>query len=139
MHVHLTTQYCVNHPTTETLLHCYRCGKPICTRCATRTPVGLICRDCLTNQRAGYYNATALDYFLTVVVGLVLSFIGGLIAALVSGLWFVAIFLAPFAGGPHRRGHSLYDRPAARANTSRWLRAPRSSSAPCSTSGASQS
>jgi hypothetical protein len=98
-----TPVYCVNHPTTETLLHCYRCGKPVCLKCVTRTPVGMICRDCLSNQRSGYYTATVIDYALAAVVGFVLSFIGGLIAGLIGGLGFfallIAIFYAPAAGG----------------------------------------
>src|SRR3990172_1207500 len=94
-----TTLYCVNHPNTETLLRCYRCGRPMCVKCLTRTPVGMICKECLGNQRAGYYNATPLDYALATIVGFVLSFVGGLIAALLGGLWFFAIFYAPFAGG----------------------------------------
>ena len=56
-----TAVYCVNHPQTETLLRCYRCGRPVCIKCVTRTPVGLICRDCLGAQRAGYYTAGAYD------------------------------------------------------------------------------
>lgn len=94
-----TPVYCVNHPNTETLLHCYRCGKPICTRCVTRTPVGLICKECLNNQQSGYYTATPVDYVLTVVIGLVLSVIGGLIASVVGGLWIIALFYGPLAGG----------------------------------------
>ncbi|MBI4787997.1 MAG: hypothetical protein HY782_13245 [Chloroflexi bacterium] len=94
-----TTVYCTNHPNTETLLRCYRCGRPMCLRCLTRTPVGMICKECLGTQRAGYYNATPLDYALAAIVGFILSFIGGLIAALLGGLWFFAIFYAPLAGG----------------------------------------
>ncbi len=91
--------YCVNHPTVETLLRCYRCGRPVCTRCVRRTPVGLICKQCLNEQQSGFYNATPLDYALAAIVGLVLSTVGGVIAVALGGLWFLAIFYAPFAGG----------------------------------------
>lgn len=37
---------CADHPDTETRLRCSRCGKPICPRCAVRTPVGMRCPDC---------------------------------------------------------------------------------------------
>jgi hypothetical protein len=37
---------CAEHPNTETRLRCSRCGKPICPRCAVRTPVGMRCPDC---------------------------------------------------------------------------------------------
>lgn len=90
--------YCVNHPTTETLLKCYRCGKPVCVKCVRRTPVGLICKDCLSNQQAGFYNVTPLDYAIALVVGTVLGIAGGAIAVLI-GFFLFEIFYAPFAGG----------------------------------------
>lgn len=37
---------CSYHPDVQTGLRCSRCGKPICPRCAVRTPVGLRCPDC---------------------------------------------------------------------------------------------
>ncbi len=94
-----TPLYCVNHPGTETLIRCYRCGKPVCIKCVTRTPVGLICKECLGQQRAGYYNADVIDYTLTAVIGFVLGLIGAVIATAIAGLWFLAIFYGPFAGG----------------------------------------
>lgn len=91
--------YCVNHPHTETLLRCYRCGRPVCVKCVKRTPVGLICKDCLNNQQSGYFTATTLDYVLAGIIGLVLAFVGGIIARFLGGLWIIAIFYGPFAGG----------------------------------------
>jgi len=47
-----TTQFspgqvpCSYHPNEMTGLRCSRCGKPICPKCAVRTPVGLRCPDC---------------------------------------------------------------------------------------------
>jgi hypothetical protein len=37
---------CSYHPDVETMLRCSRCGKPICPRCAIRTPVGMRCPEC---------------------------------------------------------------------------------------------
>jgi B-box zinc finger len=37
---------CAEHPNIETRLRCSRCGRPICPRCAVRTPVGMRCPDC---------------------------------------------------------------------------------------------
>ena len=37
---------CSYHPDVQTGLRCSRCGKPICPRCAVRTPVGMRCPDC---------------------------------------------------------------------------------------------
>lgn len=54
--------FCVNHPQTETLLRCNKCGKPVCIKCVERTPVGYRCKECLNIQQAGYYTATPFDY-----------------------------------------------------------------------------
>ncbi len=43
---------CADHPDTETRLRCSRCGKPICPRCAVRTPVGMRCPDCAGTRAA---------------------------------------------------------------------------------------
>lgn len=91
--------YCVNHPNTETLLRCYRCGNPVCIKCVQRTPVGLICKQCLSNQQAGFFTATPLDYALVLAIGSVVSFVAGAIAGVLGFLWFIAIFYGPAAGG----------------------------------------
>ena len=56
--------FCVNHPKTETLLRCNKCGKPVCIKCVVRTPVGYRCKECLNIQHAGYYTATPMDYVM---------------------------------------------------------------------------
>jgi hypothetical protein len=91
--------FCVNHPKTETLLRCNKCGKPVCIKCVIRTPVGYRCKECLNIQHAGYYTAMPLDYAITAVVGTIASIIAGGIAAALGGWWFFAIFYAPAAGG----------------------------------------
>jgi hypothetical protein len=93
-----TPIYCANHPSTETLLRCYRCGKPICIKCVRRTPVGLICKECLGNQQAGFYTAAPVDYLIAAAAGGLVSIAGGAIAALI-GFFLFEIFYAPFAGG----------------------------------------
>ncbi len=95
-----TPLYCTNHPKTETLLRCNKCGRPFCTKCLERTPVGYRCKECLTNQRIGYYTATPVDYVLAGIIGFVASIIGGAIASVVGGFFFLfALFYAPIAGG----------------------------------------
>ncbi len=95
-----TPIYCTNHPNTETLLRCNKCGRPFCIRCLERTPVGYRCKECLNVQRAGYYTATPVDYAVAAVVGTIASVVGGAIAAVIGGFFFLAaIFYAPFAGG----------------------------------------
>lgn len=95
-----TPVYCVNHPKTETLLRCNKCGNPVCIKCVVRTPVGYRCKECMNIQHAGYYNATTIDYVIVLVVGTLASMIGGSIALFLGSIfWFINIFFAPIAGG----------------------------------------
>lgn len=87
--------YCANHPTRETSLRCNRCEKPICTQCAVLTPTGYRCKDCVRVQQKTFDTAETVDYPIAVVIALILSFIGSLIA---SRLGFFTIFIAPIAG-----------------------------------------
>jgi tetratricopeptide (TPR) repeat protein len=89
--------YCANHPNVQTRLRCNRCGKPICTRCAIRTPVGYRCRECVGQQQAVYFTGGALDYVIGGVIALVLS---GLTSFLMTslGAWFFALILGPTIG-----------------------------------------
>ena len=91
--------FCTNHPKTETLLRCNKCGRPFCVRCLERMPVGYRCRERLNQQQVGYYTATPVDYVITAVIALVASVIGAAIAFALSGIFLLAIFYGPFAGG----------------------------------------
>jgi hypothetical protein len=96
------TLTCANHPTTPTQLRCNRCGKPICSKCAVRTPVGYRCRECVREQQQVFETASTIDYVITfgisVVAGL-LALVGlNLLGALPFGA-FIGLFLAPAAGG----------------------------------------
>jgi hypothetical protein len=66
--------YCTVHPNVETTLRCNRCGRPMCTRCAVKTPVGYRCRECVRAQQDKFFDAQMLDFL-------------------------IAFFLAPAAGG----------------------------------------
>jgi hypothetical protein len=89
--------YCVNHPNVETMLRCNRCGRPVCTRCVTQTPVGYRCKQCVGQQQAIYFTGGILDYVLGGGIALIL---GGLSSFLVTltGLWFIALILGPTLG-----------------------------------------
>ncbi len=87
--------YCANHPNRETHLRCNRCGKPICSSCAKRTPVGYRCPECIREQEDRFFNASPMDYIVTVIVTLPLSLIAGWIATFL-GFW--SIFLGAAAG-----------------------------------------
>jgi hypothetical protein len=85
---------CYNHPNTPTRLRCNRCGKPICTRCATPTPVGLRCPDCARGPVPVVYQTDAS--LLLRAIG------GGLVAALVIGAawgYLIDAGLGRFGGG----------------------------------------
>lgn len=91
------TMFCTVHPNVEATLRCNRCGRPMCTRCAVRTPVGYRCRQCVRQQQDKFFNAQMIDYLIAAGVSLVLSFFA---AAIVARLGFFLAFLAaPMAGG----------------------------------------
>ena len=90
-----SVEYCANHPGVETTLHCNKCGKPICSRCAVLTPTGYRCKECVRGQQKAFNTADWYDYPIAFGVAVVLSYIGSL-----SGLLgFFTIFIAPIAGG----------------------------------------
>ena len=92
--------FCANHPKRETHLRCNRCNKPICSSCAKRTPVGYRCPECIREQEDRFFEATILDYIVTVIVTLPLSLIAGWLAVLLgsSFLGFFLIFIGAAVG-----------------------------------------
>ena len=97
-----TPMYCANHPGVETSLRCKRCGKPICARCAVRTPTGYRCKECVRGQLKIFDTAVWSDYLLGFLTAAILGFLASLLARLVSGLsfigWILIIIGAPSAG-----------------------------------------
>lgn len=89
------TLYCENHPNVQTTLRCNRCDKPICARCAVRTPTGYRCRQCVSGQLRTFDTAQWFDYPLAFIVAAVLSYLG---SQIVSYLGFFTLFLSPVAG-----------------------------------------
>ena len=80
--------YCTVHPTVETTLRCNKCGRPMCTRCAVKTPVGYRCKECVRNQQQVFYNATPFDPLIQGLISLPLSAVAAaLIGLLGLGLW----------------------------------------------------
>jgi hypothetical protein len=89
--------HCANHPKVETRLRCNKCGKPICSKCAVRTPVGYRCRTCVdAQQRVFYAGFRFSDYLVAAAIALPLSLATGW---LVPRLGWYAILLGPVAGG----------------------------------------
>lgn len=91
--------FCANHPNTETLLRCNKCGKPICIKCAVQTPVGYRCSECIHQQQKVYFNALGSDNFVALAVGFAVSAIGApLVGLLLSGFGFFGLIIAFIAG-----------------------------------------
>jgi hypothetical protein len=94
--------YCANHPNVETTLRCNKCGKPICARCAVRTPTGYRCKECVRGQLKVFDTAVWSDFVLGFLTAGVLGFAASLLATLVSSLsfigWFLIVIGAPTAG-----------------------------------------
>lgn len=95
---------CYRHPEVETGLRCNRCNRPICPRCARRTPVGFRCPECIREQEDKYYSGGNADYFIAVLIAFPLSLIAaGLFTYILGGLgfWiiFIGIFVAPAVAG----------------------------------------
>lgn len=70
---------CSYHPDTFTRLRCSRCGKPICPKCAVRTPVGLRCPDCAGVRGLPTYPTSADALIKGVAVGFVIAVVIGFI------------------------------------------------------------
>lgn len=93
------TLYCANHPDTETLLRCNKCGKPICMKCAVQTPVGYRCTECIQQQQNIYFNALGRDNIVALGVGFAVSAIAAPLAGLLlSGFGFFGLIIAFIAG-----------------------------------------
>lgn len=98
-----TPMYCANHPDVETTLRCNKCGKPICARCAVRTPTGYRCKECVRGQQKIFDTAQWLDYVLGFAAAAVLSFLASLLMGVISGIagifgWIIVIIASPTAG-----------------------------------------
>lgn len=74
------TEYCYGHPRTPTKLHCTRCDRPICGRCAIPASVGQHCPECVAEAARGapkirsalQKNAPAVTALLAINIGMFL-------------------------------------------------------------------
>ena len=105
---------CYRHPDRKTNLKCYNCSRPICIKCANRTPVGYLCPDCKRDMEEAFFTANIVDYIAAGLVAFILGLIGGY---LTQFLGFFVIFLA--AGGGTLIGRISFR--AARRHRGRWL------------------
>jgi membrane associated rhomboid family serine protease len=44
--------FCYRHPDRQSYILCQRCGRTVCPDCQTQAPVGVICPECMREQRA---------------------------------------------------------------------------------------
>lgn len=117
------TVVCANHPDTETLLRCNRCGKPICLKCAVLTDVGYRCKECIRGVQATYFNAAPLDNLIAFLVAAAVTAIAAPIAGLllrVTG--FFGLILALFFGGGAGSALAQIIRSAISRRRGRYLR-----------------
>jgi hypothetical protein len=91
--------FCTVHPTVETTLRCNKCGRPMCVKCARRTPVGYRCRECVRGQQQVFYTAHSLDLVLQGIVSLILGSIGAVLVGLIGGSLGIIGWLIAFGGG----------------------------------------
>ena len=89
------TLTCYLHPKRETTLRCNRCDRPICIKCATHTPTGYRCPECIRAQQKVFITAKWFDFLIAVGITGLISFLGSLLA---NVLGFFTIFLAVGAG-----------------------------------------
>jgi hypothetical protein len=87
--------FCYRHPEVETTLRCSRCERPICSRCAIRTPTGYRCPECVRGQQKAFETTFWYDYPLAFLVSAGLSLLGSRLAGVMG---FFTIFVAPIAG-----------------------------------------
>ncbi len=114
------TLFCTVHPTIETSLRCNKCGRPMCVKCAKRTPVGYRCKECVRGQQQIFYTAQPFDLVLQGVSSLILGAVGAVLVGFIGGSlgfigWFIAFVGASAAGAliadvahrvaSRRRGH----------------------------------
>jgi len=92
--------HCANHPDVETSLRCKTCGKPICAKCAIRTPTGYSCKDCVRGQQKVFVTAEWYDYPLAFIMAGIGAFLTSLLVGLISLLFygFFVLLVAPAAG-----------------------------------------
>ncbi|MBK8899981.1 MAG: hypothetical protein IPM53_02245 [Anaerolineaceae bacterium] len=113
---------CYRHPNRTTSLRCYNCGKPICSSCAIKTPVGYSCPDCIREREDIFYNAKPVDYVIAPAIGLVLSLIAGyLVARFALGGGFFTYFIMLFVGGIAGRFIGQFSKQAIGRRRGRYL------------------
>ncbi len=95
--------HCTNHPNVETMLRCSRCEKPICPKCAIKSPVGYRCPECIRSQQKIFETAIWSDYLFGAIAAAFLSGVASTLIGLIGMIggffgWFLIAAAAPTAG-----------------------------------------
>ncbi len=106
--------FCTYHPNRPTSLRCNRCGQPICSQCAVRTPVGYRCKTCVRQQQKVFETAYWYDFIIAFVVAGVVCGAGSLLTSVIG---FFILFVAAFVGSIAARAVQF----AVRHRRSRYL------------------
>ncbi len=109
------TLFCEVHSDRETMLRCNRCGRLMCTDCAVRHPVGLRCRECVSDTRSPIYkvdaSVTVKTLLASLAIGTPISLLVFIFGDLVVGFgifgWIIAFMIG---GGIGRTIGSLVQR-----------------------------
>ena len=88
---------CTFHPKRETQLRCNRCDRPICIKCATHTPTGYRCPECIRTQQKIFVTTRWYDQIIAAVITAVISFLGSLLTSFLT-LGFYNFLIALGAG-----------------------------------------
>jgi hypothetical protein len=93
--------FCYRHPERVTSLRCYNCNRPICIKCANKTPVGYICPECMREAEDTFFNSRPLDYLLAAIVSFPPSLLAGwlLLNVNLGFFFFLLIFFISGAVG----------------------------------------
>lgn len=94
-HTNDETLFCAYHPSRPTTLRCNRCGNPICTACAVRTPVGYRCRTCVRQQQKVFETAYWYDFVIAFLVAGAIIGAGSILSSMIG---FFILFAAAFVG-----------------------------------------
>jgi hypothetical protein len=86
---------CAYHPNRATTLRCNRCGNPICTACAVRTPVGYRCRTCVRQQQKVFETARWYDFGVAFLIAALVIGAGSILSSMIG---FFILFAAAFMG-----------------------------------------
>jgi hypothetical protein len=84
------TVVCAFHPKKETQLRCNRCDRPICIKCATHTPTGYRCSECIRSQQKIFVTTKWFDQMIAGVITAVITYLGSFF----TFLGFISILIA---------------------------------------------